>query len=350
MDEGPIELKDPAQGKVDIVEPDDLAVEAEIIWDDEVAGEASPAPDGGARDNVDRAGPEKPAALPGQNINARSRPRRPSPRPADPEVRASSAPAASTAKPSPRATPTTGRPEAARRRQATTLDPGPGLDSRWRKPWPGQAICAAANSPRIRPPSSPRPRVRRPARTGHLRLDDLATAPGEPSPGGRIGRTEGIPALEEGKFDNANQLLSAAREAVDALGGAVEDAEEIRHAADEATILVNLLTDSLESLLDEAARTSPRPGPTGLTPCTRDGRSIIDATITATPDTPGSNRYELDYLVLAAGEGAREPTLCPDRPDRFRGDYLGRSQGGRSGGLRRPAWPRSSTTPRPSNG
>ena len=53
----------------------------------------------------------------------------------------------------------------------------------------------------------------------------------------RIGRTEGISALEEGKFDKANQLLSAAKEAVDSLGGAVEDAEKIRHAADEARSL-----------------------------------------------------------------------------------------------------------------
>ena len=33
---------------------------------------------------------------------------------------------------------------------------------------------------------------------------------------------------------------------------------------------------------------------------------VIEATITATPDTAGSHRYELDYLVLAAGQGARE--------------------------------------------
>ena len=33
------------------------------------------------------------------------------------------------------------------------------------------------------------------------------------------GRTEGITALEEGDFDKANQLLSAARSAVDGLGG-----------------------------------------------------------------------------------------------------------------------------------
>ena len=122
----------------------------------------------------------------------------------------------------------------------------------------------------------------------------------------RIGRTEGIAALEEGKFDHANQLLSAAREAVDALGGAVEDAEEVRHAADEASILVNLLTDSLESLLDEAARTSPQAWADRFDTMYKGRAVVIDATITATPDTPGSNRYELDYLVLAAGQGARE--------------------------------------------
>ena len=118
----------------------------------------------------------------------------------------------------------------------------------------------------------------------------------------RIGRTEGIAALEEGKFDHANQLLSAAREAVDALGGAIEGAEEVRHAADEASILVNLLTDSLESLLDEAARI-PQAWADRFDTLYKGRAVVIDATITATPDTPGSNRYELDYLVLAAGQG-----------------------------------------------
>ncbi len=305
--EGPIELKDPAQRTVDIVEPDDLAVEAEIIRDDEVAGEASPAPDGGARDDVDRAGPEKPAALTGQNINARSRPRRPSPRPAEPEVRASSAPAESTAKPSPRSTPTTGRPEAARRRQATTLDPGPGARLPLAETMAGTSDLAQ--------PRTARGFGRRPLlvlacvallalgafawTTWRQRWENLPQVV-------RIGRTEGIAALEEGKFDHANQLLSAAREAVDALGGAVEGAEEVRHAADEASILVNLLTDSLESLLDEAARTSPQAWADRFDTMYKGRAVVIDATITATPDTPGSNRYELDYLVLAAGQGARE--------------------------------------------
>jgi hypothetical protein len=124
----------------------------------------------------------------------------------------------------------------------------------------------------------------------------------------RIGATEGIAALEEGKFDHANQLLSAAREAVDALGGAVEDADKIRHAADEAAIFVNLLNDSLESLLDEAARTStsPQAWADRFNTIYKGRAVVIEATITATPDTAGSHRYELDYLVLAAGQGTRE--------------------------------------------
>ena len=226
---------------------------------------------------------------------------------ADPEVRAPSAPAASTAKPSPRATPTTGRPEAARRRQATTLDRGPGARLPLAETMAGTSDLAQ--------PRTARGFGRRPLlvlacvallalgtfawRTWRQRWENLPQV-------ARIGRTEGIAALEEGKFDHANQLLSAAKEAVNALGGAVESAEEVRHAADEASILVNLLTDSLESLLDEAARTSPQAWADRFDTMYKGRAVVIDATITATPDTPGSNRYELDYLVLAAGQGARE--------------------------------------------
>ncbi len=122
----------------------------------------------------------------------------------------------------------------------------------------------------------------------------------------RIGQTEGIAALEEGKFDHAHQLLSEAKAAVDGLGGAVDGAEEIRHAADEAAIFVSLLTDPLENLLDEAARIAPQAWADRFDTLYRARAVIIDATITATPDTPGSSRYELDYLVFAPGQGARE--------------------------------------------
>jgi len=119
------------------------------------------------------------------------------------------------------------------------------------------------------------------------------------------GWTEGITALEAGKFDHAHQLLSAAAEAVDALGGGVEHADEIRHTADEAALLVDLLSDTLESLLEEAGRTSPQSWATRFDNIYKGRAVIIDASITATPENSRWNRFELDYLVLAPGESAR---------------------------------------------
>jgi len=288
VDEGPIELKDPAQVTVDIVEPDDLAAEAEIIWDDELAGEASPAPDGGDRDDVNRARPERPAAQPDQEVNPRSHPGRPAPRPASSGVAASPAPAA------------------ARRRQPATLAPGTGA----RAP----VAATGTGTSDLAEPRRARGHGHRPLvvlacvvvlalgtlawRTWRQRWSNLPQV-------ARIGQTEGIAALQEGKFDHAHQLLSAAKAAVDALGGAVEGAEEIRHAADEASIFANLLNDALESLLDEAAR-SPQAWADRFNTFYKGRAVIIDATITATPDTADSHRYELDYLVLAPGQGTSE--------------------------------------------
>ncbi len=125
-----------------------------------------------------------------------------------------------------------------------------------------------------------------------------------------IGRTEGIPALEEGKFDKAYQLLAGARDAVDALGGNVEGAEEIRHAADEASIFVDLLSDSLETLLEEAARTRPQEWATRFDNLYKGRSVIIQAMIIATPGSAGSSKYELDYVVLPPGEGNGEQRLA----------------------------------------
>lgn len=121
-----------------------------------------------------------------------------------------------------------------------------------------------------------------------------------------LGQTEGIAVLEEGQFDHAYQLLSEARDAVDTLGDAVEGAEDIRQAAREAAIFVNLLADPLENLLDEAARTSPQAWADRFDTLYKGRAVIIDATITATPSTPGSSRYELDYLVLVPGNGSQD--------------------------------------------
>jgi hypothetical protein len=138
-----------------------------------------------------------------------------------------------------------------------------------------------------------------------------------------IGKTEGIPALEEGKFDKAYQLLSAAKEAVDSLGGAVEDADKIRHAADEASIFVDLIPDTLENLLEEAARTTPQTWATRFDNIYKGRAVIIDARIIATPESPGSKRYELDYLVFPPGEGSNFRDPAGGRPRYARIDLTG---------------------------
>jgi len=138
-----------------------------------------------------------------------------------------------------------------------------------------------------------------------------------------IGRTEGIPALEQGKFDKAYQLLSAAKEAVDSLGGAVEDADKIRHAADEAAIFVDLIPETLENLLDEAGRTTPQSWATRFDNLYKGRAVIIDARIISTPESAGSSRYGLDYLVFPPGEGSNFRDPAGGRPRYARIDLTG---------------------------
>jgi hypothetical protein len=130
------------------------------------------------------------------------------------------------------------------------------------------------------------------------------------------GRTEGIKALEEGNFDRAYQLLSAAKDAVDGLGGAVEGADAIRTAADEASIFNRLLSENPESLLAEAGRTDR------LTWATRfeqlyKGRTIfVDSWITAEQGPDGSGSYDLAYRILPDGESRNFREGGDSRPDR----------------------------------
>jgi hypothetical protein len=132
-----------------------------------------------------------------------------------------------------------------------------------------------------------------------------------------IGKSEGIPALEQGKFDKAYQLLAAAKEAVDSLEGAVENADKIRHAADEASLFVDLAPETLESMLDEAARTTPQAWKNRFENLYKGRAVIIQAQITATPNSPGGQRYEIDYLVLPPGAGANFRALQGARPARL---------------------------------
>jgi hypothetical protein len=118
-----------------------------------------------------------------------------------------------------------------------------------------------------------------------------------------LGRVEGLAALEEGEFDKAYQLLSRARHAVDALGGAVEGAAQIRQGAAEAEIFVRLVPDRLEAILDAAGRDDPGQWPSRFASLYRGRTIILDSQVIAVPDSTGQGAYELDYQVLPDGEG-----------------------------------------------
>jgi hypothetical protein len=119
------------------------------------------------------------------------------------------------------------------------------------------------------------------------------------------GWTEGLAALDEGHFDSARQLLSEARDAVDALGDASEHASDIRQGAREVAILTQLCTDPLESLLDEAARSDARDWAQRFDRFYKGRSIIVDAHVTAVREVQGGS-YGLDYRVFRPGE-ARQP-------------------------------------------
>jgi hypothetical protein len=116
-----------------------------------------------------------------------------------------------------------------------------------------------------------------------------------------LGITEGIPALEAGEFTKAYQILSAAKAAVDSLGGAVADAEKIRDAAQEAAVFVNLCPDILEKMLEDAGRTDPAIWDSRFHDLYQGRTILVDSVITDAPgDGPGS-AYLIDYVILPPG-------------------------------------------------
>ena len=130
------------------------------------------------------------------------------------------------------------------------------------------------------------------------------------------GRVEGLPALDEGDFDRANQLLSAARGAVDELGGAVEDAEMIRQAAKEAAVFNDRCPETLENLLVEAGRMDKDAWADKFATLYKGRYYIFDTTVVSTPEEGGTGAYEIGYLVLPPGEASRfgdGPMALPDK-------------------------------------
>ena len=136
------------------------------------------------------------------------------------------------------------------------------------------------------------------------------------------GRTEGIPALEAGDFDKAHQLLSAARTAVDGLGGAVDGADEIRQAADEAAIFVNLITRGPGRPAGRGrANRSDQLGLASSTRSTKGGRSSSIRSSPPCPTDASPSRYELALRILPPGEATNREGR-PDRGRRVRSDGL----------------------------
>jgi hypothetical protein len=124
-----------------------------------------------------------------------------------------------------------------------------------------------------------------------------------------LGRVEGLAALDEGKFDRANQLLSAAKRAVARLGDEFQGASAIRQGADEAAIIVKLAPSSLEAMLDEAAPADANEWSDRFATLYKGRSIIVDAHVTAVPDGRGAGRYELDYRIFRGGDGGRPQSL-----------------------------------------
>jgi hypothetical protein len=285
-DDGPLELKDPGEATVDVADPQDGTAGAEIIWEDEVTEPATEQEAAAAVSDL----PELPAITPPR------RPSRPRPAPADrPPAEAREAPEKRRAAvPPPPAGAGRERTPVATTRPSERQVPEPGARAIASRRRIGRPVLIAAAVVLLVIGSI----ALRTWRSRQHQLPELAS----------LGRTEGIPALEEGKFDKAYQILATARDAVDALHGDVEGAEEIRHGAEEAGIFVDLLSDSLENLLDDAARTRPQEWATRFDNLYKGRSVIIEATVVTTPDSGG--RYELDYVILPPGEGAGERRLA----------------------------------------
>jgi hypothetical protein len=329
VDEGPIELTDPARGAIKPGGDGAEHGEAEIVWDDEPA-EASPpagasariAPEDLAAAEIDAARRAEAAAAARGDRPAVARRTEAEPSQArrtrpDPRVQGARPLRESAGRPAPD--------------RAVRGRPGPGLA-------PAPATIEVRSSPRRGPriglifflltlliASTVAWRVWMNRRAQYPLIIDR-------------GKAEGIPALEDGDFDRANQLLSAARSAVDNLGGAVADADEIRQAADEALIFVNLCPKTLEELLSEGGRAKdPETWASTFDTYYKGQSYLFDTLIESTPEDSESGAYEIAYVVFPPGEASRFSDGGLSPPDRFARIDLAGFEAIEKAGLKRDA-------------
>jgi hypothetical protein len=291
VEEGPVELTDPGRVALAAGHDESSSGDAEIIWDDQPGGSERQA------DRTRRVG--QPAEAPTKagdgddpfweedaNRLAASR------SPGGPEAQ----PRTDQARPSARS-----RPRRSGQSGARTAAASP--TSRTRLAAPVEEVAPPARSARRRLSSLTLILIVVPAlviatitwrvwRQGRQKYPQIAEK----------GLTEGIPALEAGDFDNAYQLLSAAKSAVNALGGAIEGADDIRQSADEAAIFVDQSTRSLEELLDEAGRTDPQVWASRFETLYKGRGYLFDSVIADDEPKPGrSSPYMIDYVIMPTG-------------------------------------------------
>ncbi len=304
MDEGPVDLTDPGRAALDIAVAGPGQADAEIIWDD---GPSDTTPR--ERRDQDRRQPPNVGAVPGHESEpfweddlkrAAASPTRdkPGPRRKPPEPASTADDTYQTLK---HQRPGTARgPRPATRRQTPAVEELE-VATGWRRPRPLTLVLILVPLLLV---TAAVWRYRRSLRQEYPLIAET-------------GRLEGIPALDEGNFDKAYQLLSAAKSAVDSLGGEVKDAEEIRKAADQAAIFVDRCPRLLEDMLDEAGRTDPAVWESKFDTLYKGRAIVIDSIIKEAPEPGPSSRYMLEYVVFPPG-GATNFTEGRDaRPDRF---------------------------------
>ncbi len=122
------------------------------------------------------------------------------------------------------------------------------------------------------------------------------------------GKSEGLPALDAGRFELAHQILSEARRAVEELGGQVDGAEDIKQGALEAAVIMALAPKSLEEMIEEAARSDEAEWKENFRRVYAGRSVIIDAWVVDVPDGQSNRQYELDYVVFPeGGDGESAP-------------------------------------------
>jgi DNA-directed RNA polymerase subunit RPC12/RpoP len=304
VDEGPVDLTDPGRAALDVGDADSGPADAEIIWDDAPAKNSRPTgrdsnrqqqPGGGAatdeesepfwEEDLNRA-----AAASPRDTSAR---RRKPPEPA--------AIAGSDARP------------LKQRRQAAAQGTRPGKRPK------APAVAAIEIAPARKRPSPLTlvlilvPLLVVSAAIWRYRRGVLQEYPLK----AERGRLEGIPALDDGNFDKAFQLLSEARTAVDALGGEVEGADDIRKAAAQAAVFVDQSPRLLEDMLDEAGHTDGTVWESKFGTLYKGRAIVIDSIIRDEPEPGPSSRFMLEYIVLPPGGATNFVEGKDARPDRY---------------------------------